>query len=65
MRNRVRLDFIKKDDAEKFIKQQSNISCKGIHKSYEKCDSYTFKQKEVSMHKLTYLGVAIIELSNF
>ena len=35
----------------------------GIHKSYEICDSYTFKQIEVTTEKPTYLGFAVLELS--
>ena len=42
--NRVRLEFIKKDDTQKNIKQQSKLTFNGIHKSYENCDSCTFKQ---------------------
>ena len=35
----------------------------GIHKSYENCDSYTFKQIEVLMDKPIYLGFTVLELS--
>ena len=35
----------------------------GIHKSYENCDSYTFKQNEVLMDKPIYLGFTVLELS--
>ena len=45
VRNRIKLEFIKKDDTDKFIKQQSKLTFNGIHKSYENHDSYTFKQK--------------------
>ena len=34
----------------------------GIHKSYENCDSYTFKQNEVLMNKPIYLGFSVLEL---
>ena len=35
----------------------------GIHKSYDNCDSYTFKQNEVLMDKPIYLGFTVLELS--
>ena len=35
----------------------------GIQKSYENCDSYTFKRNEVVMNKAIYVGFAILELS--
>ena len=34
-----------------------------MHKSYENCDSYIFKQNEVLRDRLFYLGFAILELS--
>ena len=63
MRNRLKITFIKKDDTEKIIKQQSKITFSGIHKSYENCDSYVFTQNEVLMDKPLYLGFAVLELS--
>ena len=35
----------------------------GIQKSYEICDSYTFRQNEVLMDKPIYLGFSVLELS--
>ena len=35
----------------------------GIYKSYESCDSYSFKQIEAKMEKPIYLGYAVLELS--
>ena len=52
VRNRLKKEFIKKDDTVKFIKQQSKLTFNGVHKSYETYDSYTFKQNEVLMDKL-------------
>ena len=63
VRNRCTIDFIKKDETDKFSKQQSKLTFDGIHKTYKNCDSYTFKQNEVFLDKPIYLGVAILELS--
>ena len=61
--NRIKVEFIGKDDTDKIIKQQSKLFFNGIHKSYENYDSYTFKQNEVLMDKPICLGFAILELS--
>ena len=62
--NRIKIEFIKKDDNDKMIKQQSKLTFNGIQKSYEIYDSHTFKQNEVLMDKPIYLGLAVLELSN-
>ena len=54
VRNRLKIKFIKKDPY-RVIKQQSKLTFNGIHKSYENCDSYTFRQNEVLMYKPVYL----------
>ena len=59
VRNRLKIKFIKKDDYREIIKQQSKLTFNGIHKSYENCDSYTHKQKEVLMDKPIYLGFSV------
>ena len=59
VRNRIKVEFIKKDDTDKIIKQQSNLAFNGIYKSYEIYDSYTFKQNEVLMDKPIYLGFSV------
>ena len=43
VRNRLRLEFFKKDDIKNIIKQQSKLTFNGIHKSYEICDSCLFE----------------------
>ena len=63
VRNRLKIKFIKKDDHREIIKQQSKLTFNGIHKSYENCDSYTFKQNEVLMDEPIYLGFTVLELS--
>ena len=44
VRNRLGLDFNKKDEYKKIIKQQSTLTFNGFHKSYENCDKYTFNK---------------------
>ena len=63
VRNRLKIKFIKKDDYGEIIKQKSKLTFNRIHKSYENCDSYTFKQNEVLMDKPIYLGFTVFELS--
>ena len=63
VRNRLKIKFVEKDDYREIMKRQSKLTFKGIHKSYENCDSYKFKQNEVLMDKPTYLGFPVLELS--
>ena len=63
VRNRMGIEFIKKDNLKKIINQQSELTFNGIHKSYENCDSYLFKKNEVLMDKPIYLGLSVLELS--
>ena len=43
VRNCLRLEFIKKANNNKKNKQQSKLTFNGIHKPYEKSDSYVFE----------------------
>ena len=63
VRNRLELEFIKKDKYKKIIKRLSKLTFNGIHKSYENCDSYVFEKNEVLMDKPIYLGFAVLEIS--
>ena len=63
VRNRCKIEFIKEDDIDEIIKQQSKLTFNGIHKSYTTYDSYTFKQNEIIMDKPIYLGFPVLELS--
>ena len=63
VRNRIKVEFIRKCYSDKKIKRSSKLTLNGLHKSYTVYDSYTFKQNEVLMDKPIYLGFTIIELS--
>ena len=60
---RLKIKFMKKDNDEDFIKQLSKLNFNGTHNSYTIYNSYTFKPKEVSLDKPSYLKFAILELS--
>ena len=62
-RNRLKIKFIKKVNLREIIKQQSKLTFIGNHKSYENCESYTFKQNEVLMDKPICLGFTVLDLS--
>ena len=63
VRNRLKLELIKKDDIKNIIKQQSKLTFNGLHKSCENYYSYTFKQNQIVMDKVIYVGFAILELN--
>ena len=64
VRNRLGIKFFTKDEIKEIIKHRSKLTFSGIHKSYEKCDSYVFKKSEVLMDKPIHLGFAVLELIN-
>ena len=61
--SRIKIKFIKKENDEEIIKQQSKLNFNKSHKSYKNYDSCTFKQIEVILDKPIYLGFAVLELS--
>ena len=63
VRNRIKVEFNRKDDTDKIIKQQSESTLNGIHKSYENYDTFIFKQNEVLKDKPIYLGLSVLDLS--
>ena len=63
VRNRIKVEFISKDDTNKIMKQQSKVTFNGNHKSYENYDSYTFKLNEMLMDKPIYLGFSVLDFS--
>ena len=64
VRNRLKVEFHKKNDIEKIIKQQPKITFNRIHISYTIYDSYTFKQNEVMIDEPIYLGFAVLKFNN-
>ena len=63
VQNRLKIKFVEKNEYREILKQQSKLTFNGIHKSYENCDRYTFKQNEVLMDKPIYLDFTVLELS--
>ena len=63
VRNRCKIEFIKRDDYDKILKQQRQLAFNGLHKNFDNCDSYLVKEREIVMDKPIYLGFAILELS--
>ena len=45
------------------VKMQSKLTLIGVHESYEKYDSFTFKQNEVLMDEPINLGFSVLDLS--
>ena len=59
VRNRCKIEIIKRNEISVITKQQSKLPFDGIHKSNGDCDSYLFKGNEVTMDKPTYLGLLL------
>ena len=59
--NRLKTAFIKKDDHDKMLKLQSNLTFNGIHISNDNYDSYTFKPNEILKDKPLLIGFAILK----
>ena len=58
----MKIKFVRKDEYREILKQQSKLTFNGIHKSYENCDGYNFRENEVKMDKSIYLGFSVLEL---
>ena len=65
VRFRIKVEFIRKNDTDKILKQQSKLTFIGSHKSYENYDSYRFNQNEVLMDKPIYLRFSVLELGKY
>ena len=63
VRNRCKIEIIKRDDHNKILKWQRKLTFNGICNSFSNCDSYLEKEHEILMDKPIYLGFAILELS--
>ena len=63
VRNRCKIENIKRDEFDKILKQQRKLTLNGIHKNFNNCDSYLFEEHEMLLDKPIVLGFAILELS--
>ena len=63
VRNRCKIEIIKRDNYDKILRLQKKLTFNGICKSFDNCDSYLEKEHEILMDKPIYLGFAILELS--
>ena len=62
-RNRLRLEFFKKDDIKNIFKQQLKLTFNVIQKHMKTMIVIHSKKNEVVMDKAIYVGFAIVELS--
>ena len=63
IRNRIKVEFIKKDDIEKNFETTIKINLQWSSQTYTQFDSYTFKKNEVLMGEPINLGFVALELS--
>ena len=63
VRNRCKIEIIKRDNYNKNLRWQRKLTFNGICKSFSNCDSYLEREHEILMNKPIYLGFAILELS--
>ena len=63
VRNRCKIEIIKRDNYNKILGRQRKLTSNGICKSFSNCDSYLEEEHEILMDKPIYLGFAILELS--
>ena len=63
VRNRCKIEIIKRENYNKILGWQRKLTFKGICKSFSNCDSYLEEEHEILMDKPIYLGFAILELS--
>ena len=63
VRNRCKIEIIKRDDYNKILRWQKKLTFNGICKSFGNCDSYLEKEHEILTDKPIYSGFAILELS--
>ena len=62
IKNRFKMEFIKKDIDEKSIKQQSKLKFNGNQITYTIDDGQLYKQNEVLLDRPISLGFAVLEL---
>ena len=60
LRNNIRIEIAKNIDENTILRHQSGLDFNGIHKSYQNCDSYTFKKNVIKKKKPFYLGFVIL-----
>ena len=63
VRNRYKIEIIKRKKYDKILRWQKKLTFNGICKNFDNCDSYLEKEHEILMDKPIYLGFAILKLS--